>query len=357
MRKPDFLQVFDKAGVVVENLWIDGVAFPDRLLEAGGGVVEVPRWYAAPDADLDPTAVVNLSAGELARREKAIRKAEEKAYYEERRRQKVLDREHARAEKRQERLAKQRERAGEAPIEPVVEVAEAEGPVKDAAPTDWVGLSFDHERDAIGSIGLGEAAAAGCDDLVALEPFALMGKLSKEQIRCLEESLRLADRQTRKDAISRVLMADAFASEEQHRWEGAVRRHLESIDRSDADLCYIFARHLAQKGEEFLPEAIRYSNLALENSLQWEGQLRVDRMYQLHRINALGAQQMWYEAEQENVDRPSRQVRLRAGFWRNQTKNLAREWLSFSLAAGLDPRAPFELCVQAAGTQQYCEAG
>jgi hypothetical protein len=184
-----------------------------------------------------------------------------------------------------------------------------------------------------------------------------MGKLSTESVQCLETSMRLAERQTRKDAISRVLMADAFAQGETHRWEGAVRRHLEEIDRSDADLCYIFARYLGQKGDEFLVEAIRYANLALENSLQWQGELRVKRMYQLHRINALGAQQLWYEAENENLERPSRQVRMRSGFWRNQTKNLAREWLSFSLDAGLDPDAPFELCVQAAGTQQYCQAG
>ena len=348
-----FVQVYDKSGLLVESLWIDGVAFPDRLLEDGGAVAEVPKWYTAPDAELDPTAVVELSSSELAKRDKALRKAEEKAYYEERRQQKVLEREQARAEARQERMRKQREKEG-AP--PVVEVVEADGPVKAAAPTDWVGMSFDHDKASVGSVTLAEVGS-DCHDLVALEPFALMGKLSRDTIRCLETSMRLAERQTRKDAISRVLMADAFAREEVHRWEGAVRRHLEEIDRSDADLCYIFARHLAQKGEEFLPEAIRYANLALENSLQWEGELRVKRMYQLHRINALGAQQLWYEAEQENVARPSRQVRMRAGFWRNQTKNLAREWLSFSLDAGLDHAAPFELCVQAAGTQQYCEAG
>ncbi|MFT4622596.1 MAG: hypothetical protein ACI8PZ_001252 [Myxococcota bacterium] len=349
-----FLQVLDKSGIVVESVWVDGVAFPERLLEPGGAATEIPKWYTAPASDLDATAVVNLSAAEMARRDKAIRKAEEKAYYEERRQQKVLEREQQRSEARLAKLEKQREKDG---LEPSPEVvAETVTPRKAAAPTDWVGLSFDHDRDAVGSVGLGDAAT-GCDDLIALEPFALMGKLKPQTVQCLEASMRLAARQTRKDAISRVLMADAYARDDQHRWEGSVRRHLEEIDRSDADLCYIFARHLAQKGDDFLAEAIRYANLALENSLQWEGQLRVDRMYQLHRINALGAQKLWYDAEQANVEAPSRQVRLRAGFWRNQTKNLAREWLSFSLEAGLDPDAPFELCVQAAGTQQYCEAG
>jgi hypothetical protein len=354
LEMPHFVQVFDKSGVITESLWIDGVAFPERLLADGEGALEVPKWFAAPDENLDPTAVVELSDADLAKRGKAIRKAEEKQYYEERRRQKVLERETARAEVRQERMRKQRDRAGDPALVEVIE--EAEGPVKVDAPDEWVGLSFDHERAAVGSVSL-EEAGSDCGDLIALEPFALMGKLSTESVQCLETSMRLAERQTRKDAISRVLMADAFAQGETHRWEGAVRRHLEEIDRSDADLCYIFARYLGQKGDEFLVEAIRYANLALENSLQWQGELRVKRMYQLHRINALGAQQLWYEAENENLERPSRQVRMRSGFWRNQTKNLAREWLSFSLDAGLDPDAPFELCVQAAGTQQYCQAG
>ena len=52
-------------------------------------------------------------------------------------------------------------------------------------------------------------ATARCGDLVALEPAAMMGKLKDGEIRCLDEQLRDAEKQTVKDKISRVLMADA----------------------------------------------------------------------------------------------------------------------------------------------------
>ncbi|MBW1878292.1 MAG: hypothetical protein JRJ84_08025, partial [Deltaproteobacteria bacterium] len=44
-----------------------------------------------------------------------------------------------------------------------------------------------------------------CDNLVRLEPSAMMGRLTNEQIACLEASLAEADKQTTKDKISRVL--------------------------------------------------------------------------------------------------------------------------------------------------------
>src|SRR5262249_11235790 len=54
-------------------------------------------------------------------------------------------------------------------------------------------------------------ATAGCGDLKKMEPAAMMGKLSDGEIRCLDKTLHEADRQTVKDKVSRVLMADAWA--------------------------------------------------------------------------------------------------------------------------------------------------
>ncbi len=86
-----------------------------------------------------------------------------------------------------------------------------------------------------------QRATAECGDLLNLEPSAMMGLLNDAQILCLDSSLRVAERQTVKDKISRVLLVDAWQKGDRHRWEGVARRHLEVIDRSDADLAYQFA--------------------------------------------------------------------------------------------------------------------
>ena len=237
-------------------------------------------------------------------------------------------------------------------------VAATDGPTEAVAPGDgeWVDVSFDGDKAAFGELDALERGTAdvGCSDLRRLEPRSLMGRLTQEQILCLELRLRREERMTAKNKTSRVLMADAYTKEDFDRWEAAVRRHLDEIDRSDADLSYIFARHLADKPPEYIPEAIRWSNVALTNAHQWEGKRRVDRMYALHRINAVAAQQLWLAAEDAALGDPSRENVGKANFWRNQTKNLSREWLSFATDAERDPAASLDLCMSAAGTTDYC---
>ena len=157
------------------------------------------------------------------------------------------------------------------------------------------------------------------------------------------------------DKISRVLMADAWAKNQPHRWEAAIRRHLTEIDRSDADLCYIYSRHLVKGGTERVRETIRWSEIALINARsQWNGETLVRRVYGLHRMKSLAAQQKWYEEEQEFLRNSSREVLDRATRWRNITKTLSREWLEFARASNMPVQTPFEVCVSAAGTVEFC---
>jgi hypothetical protein len=195
----------------------------------------------------------------------------------------------------------------------------------------------------------------GCSDLLMLEPFALLGRLTEAQVACLEERVRLDERQVDRDKVSRVLLADAFGKGDVHRWEGLVRRHVEQVDGSDPDLLYSFARHLAGQGLDQLPEAVRFARLALESADRWEGPTRVRRVQQLHQIATAGANALWLDAERQLMSDPSRHWREAAGFWRSQTKGMAKEWLIFALAAGQEAQLAYELCVAAAGTQQFCE--
>jgi hypothetical protein len=351
LEQPHFVQLFDKKGTVIGSTWQDGAAYPEPWVVTDGKAPSAPTWYKAPRPTVDPTVHVVLSEKDAALRAKAQHKAERDALYADLQRKKVQAREQARADKRQADVARAEEVAV---VDAAEEVSEADPTIAHVAPTEWVDLEFDTDP------GLADIAALAsqretCDDLLVLEPFAMLGRLDDSTVGCLERRLRLVARQTSKDKISRVLMANAWAQNDQHKWEAMVRRHLKEIDRSDVDLCYIFARHLATLGAEFIPEAIRWSHVALNNSLKWEGAMRVQRIYNLHRINAVAAKELWVTAEGKLLEANTRETRAKAGFWRNQTKSLSREWLAFSTDAGLPAQVPFELCIAAAGTQQYCQ--
>jgi hypothetical protein len=350
---PHFVQVLDRDGTVLDAYWQDGVVFPERWLadEPTGTPPGTPKWYQPVDWGVDPFQKVTIDPAELERRAEARKAAEEAMRKERERAAAALEKERERAERRAAKAERRARKNGES-----TEVAVVEQAATDAAPKDWVSLSFDEDKERLDELDPLEKGTSevGCADLRRLEPRSLMGRLTQEQILCLELRLRREERMTAKNKTSRVLMADAWTKKDIDRWEAAVRRHLEEIDRSDADLAYIFARHLANKPPEHIPEAIRWSNVALTNAYQWEGEQRVKRMYALHRINAVAAQQLWLAAEDDALVDQSRENVAKANFWRNQTKSLSREWLSFATEAGEDPAASLDLCMSAAGTTDYC---
>ena len=350
---PHFIQILDSNGYVTSSMWQDGSLFPEEVFASGGSPPAVPKWYQPPVMDLDPTQPVVISDEELARRRRLEAQAEEEELQAEYRRQQALEAEAKRAERRA--AAEERKKRKAEAKAAAIAVAEPEAPGR-TAPTEWVGIDFGaSEAMAAAEAPAGDSESAVCDDLLTLEPFSLMGKLGAERVACLERRLRYEPRQVERDKISRVLMADAFARDDIHVWEGALHRHLTEIDRSDPDLCYVYARHLAKKGEDYHASAIRWSNHALENALVWEGDMRVEKMYSLHRISAVAAQRLWYQAEDSLSANFSKEAKFKAGFWRSQAKNLAREWLSFAKEAGLDSAAAYDICLQTSGTADYCE--
>ena len=103
-------------------------------------------------------------------------------------------------------------------------------------------------------------------------------------------------------------------------------------------------------------ETIRWTDTALENARRnWKGDILVTRVYSLHRMRALAAQQMWFEVEQQFlVNTTDRALLDRASRWRNITKSYAREWLEFSGSSEQNMTTPFQVCVSAAGTEDFC---
>jgi len=362
---PNFVQIVDSDGVVIESFWIEGADFPNKVLRGDDGGLSKPAWWAEPDLSLDPTKNVEIDPAEVARREKLARDREAEREREAARLRALQEsaaraaekqaRKQARIAAKQERKDARRRRKAERRGE--FEVTDGAPP---PPPATWVSIDVDKTEGFTGLLAFEtEDIDLDCSDLIAFEPKALLGRLTEDEVTCLERSLRHSSRQVERDKISRVLVADAFAKGKMHRWEAAMRRHLSDIDRSDADLCYIFARYLAEQGPERAGETIRWSEIALTNKERWAGSLRTERVYALLRLRAIAAQQRWYQAERHFMDDPSTSRQALAGRWRSRTKTLAREWLDYSRdpEVKMDPSLAFQICFSAAGTQDFCDYG
>jgi hypothetical protein len=194
-----------------------------------------------------------------------------------------------------------------------------------------------------------------CEDLTALEPLALVGKLDKSVVRCLETRLVRADKLTDKEKLSGVLMVDAWAKGDKQHWETLATRHLDEISQSDPDLCYKYALYLAKQGPARSEGVLRWAGVALENRTVWSGDTYKNRVYSLYKVRAAAAQTMWVAAEKQHAGTPSAKTREEADRLRSMTKVNAREWYEYALSAEKPADQALELCRSAAGTSEYCE--
>ena len=221
----------------------------------------------------------------------------------------------------------------------------------------FVEISLDEEADDLDALLGSELmkATAECGNLKKMEPAALLGELTDAEVICLDDKLRETEQQTFMDKISRVLMADAVAKGDVHRWEAVTQRHLTKIDRSDPDLSLKYARRLSDKGPEFADEAIYWADVALENRSRWKGKTYVARVNALYRLRSMAANNEWTWLEQEYVKDPSSEMDDRRNKARNRAKNLAREWLEYATSSGQDTALAKQLCQSASGHGDFCE--
>ena len=221
-------------------------------------------------------------------------------------------------------------------------------------PTGFIEITMDEDEEDIFPELM--KATAECGDLLSMEPKAMMGRLADAEILCLDQAIRKSERMTVKDKISRVLLKDAYAKGDMHRWEAVARRHLDEIDQSDPDICYQYARVLQQTyPPDEMEEAIRWADLALENRSRWEGDMYVGRVFTLYKIKTLASQRLWTYLEEEYMKTQDMALEERRDRARNQTKTHAREWLEYAKHSGRDTTTPMQLCVMASGTSDYCD--
>ncbi|MFT5586437.1 MAG: hypothetical protein ACI9VR_004036 [Cognaticolwellia sp.] len=197
----------------------------------------------------------------------------------------------------------------------------------------------------------------GCDNLVTLEPSALMGKLNDGQKSCLEDNIRNTSTITQKDKISRVLLINAEASGSKKEWERLAKRHLEDIDRSDPNLCFKYAQHLSRGGVGRAWGVIKWADYALENKSQWSGTTYKTRVYALYQLKSEAAMKLWEDANQKLVDAGADRDEWasKEEKYRGMTKDYSREWLDYARASSQDTKKPMSLCVSAAGSKKFCQ--
>ncbi|MEL6349483.1 MAG: hypothetical protein AAFV53_40645 [Myxococcota bacterium] len=230
-------------------------------------------------------------------------------------------------------------------------------PVVDNTPPDPVRtdpdpVAINNNPDPVG-MRPPEPVDDSCDDLVALEAPAMMGTLGAGKRKCLEGRLAGTATQTTKNKISRVLIADAEARGDRGDWERLMKRHLEDIDRSDPNLCFKYAIHLAKTGRN--NGVIRWADYALENKQQWSGATYKKNVYALYQLKTKSSNKLWQSAEKKFVEDRSDQNEANAKRWRDTTKNYAREWLDYARATGQSTKSPLALCVSAAGSAEFCQ--
>lgn len=356
----NFVQVLDGDGAVVRSFWQEGGVFPNDILRGDVVKIDTPAWWVEPDPKLDPTkpvvvdpAVVEKRKQAAAKKQAELEAAEKAKAAQAQADEKKLAAVRAKAEKEAQKQAIKEQKALLRELKrnpPRVE--------KPNVPSEWASIDLSDVQVALqrsDEVDDGKITV-DCSNLVMIEPRAMLGRLTDPEIECLEVQLRHEERQTSKDRISRVLMADAWVKKEPGRWEGAVRRHLSDIDRSDADLLFIFARYLAKQGPDRAVETLKWADLALQNASQWDGEVYTERVYDLYRLKAIAAQQKWYSLEQMYLANDQRKELMnQAGDWRNATKNYAREWLQYAYNTDMETDTAVRLCVSAAGFADYCQ--
>ncbi len=203
-----------------------------------------------------------------------------------------------------------------------------------------------------------KSSTAACDDLVKLEPAAMGGTLSPDDLTCLEVKLNAATRQTDRDKVSRVLLANADGKGSVSEWMRLAYRHLDSVDRSDPDLCFRYALLLSRNGTvDDADEVLLWSDYALQNKSRWEGPTFVGRVYNLYRLRAETATRLWIDAEAELLRDRTEENAAEAEEARGLAKNSAREWLDYAASASQDTARPLVLCETAAGSPHFCTGG
>ncbi|TNE86948.1 MAG: hypothetical protein EP330_20280 [Deltaproteobacteria bacterium] len=175
-----------------------------------------------------------------------------------------------------------------------------------------------------------------CDDLAALEPRAMMGRLTPPLDACLDGRLAevtLSDADRRR--IEELRIVDAWASGEKERWHGFASSFAEAHPE-EADLAYKLALFELKRAEH--AASLRWCEVALARQEAWTGETRLHRVYRLYATRAKAAAGV---AAAEPGDEHLAAAR-----------RFSREWATYARDHGKDAGQAEALCAQ---LEEPCE--
>lgn len=216
---------------------------------------------------------------------------------------------------------------------------------------DWRSLREERVLSVMNEPGPGTDPSCYPRDML---PIASKGKLTKDQVSCIQKSLAQAEMSADQARLSLVLISNAQARQETDNWEWLVARHLESIDDENPGLAYRYALHMYQKGRASYPDALHWANTALGQRAAWTGQVYHERVIRLYKLRAAVAQALWQQAEEEWARNPSDQARESVISTRERTRQMALEWFAYARETGLETDKALLLCANAS-IRDTCE--
>jgi len=216
---------------------------------------------------------------------------------------------------------------------------------------DWKSLREDRVITVMNEPGPGTDPSCYPRDVM---PMAEKGKLTKDQVSCVQASLSQAEYDADKARLSLVLITNAHARMETDNWEWLVARHLETIDPENPGLSYRYALHMYEKGPQSYPEAYRWAGVALGQRAAWTGSVYHERVTRLYKLRSALSQAQWRSAEDAFSEDPSEDNRDDVLEWRENTRKAALEWYRYAKETEMDTTVAYKLCT-IASIQEGCE--
>jgi serine/threonine protein kinase len=251
---------------------------------------------------------------------------------------------------------------GEPVRAPVVEAAHGadEGPSEDVAetpgddgPTEEVPdqTPEDTDDDAVAEARVDGPVGEGidrCGEVASLEPYALVGRLGASKVRCLASAMVDYDlKQVERDKLGRLLLVDARTrcdAGDCADYEAHQRTFFEEVTRSDADMLYAFAHHLADTSDDGRrAEALLFANRALELKSHWKGRAHIQHVSALHELLARTSYARFQAAPRDE------KLRVTA-------RNHAVDWMNYLAQLGRSVDTPLSLCASLEGSEESCRA-
>ncbi|MFK7926823.1 MAG: hypothetical protein AB8H79_01450 [Myxococcota bacterium] len=216
---------------------------------------------------------------------------------------------------------------------------------------DWQNLREDRVITVMNEPGPG--TDPGCYPRDVL-PMAQKGKLTKDQVSCVQKSLSQAEYDADKARLSLVLIANAHARGESKDWEWLVARHLETIDEENPGLAYRYSLHLYDGGPENYANSYHWAGVALGQRAAWTGDVYHERVTRLYKLRAALSQSKWRAAEAAFAEDASEENGEAVLDWRDLTRKAALDWYAYANETGMNTKTAMNLC-EIASIQEGCE--